>query len=194
MLDQELKDLWQSPQASTSITLQKDRLMQEVTIHAEFIDEKIRKRDRLEIWAAAALIPISLGLAYWFPQPLVKLSWVLTVFCCLLLIYQLKKGARHRVKDFSVPLGDYLHQYRLYLQEQIKMLQRVVFWYILPFSFCQLLYFYGLGREGWHMGINLIVLGVINYVIYRKNQTAVHDDLMPQLEKVEQTLALLEKE
>jgi excinuclease UvrABC nuclease subunit len=44
----------------------------------------------------------------------------------------------------------------------------------------------------YRLGILLIVLVIINYIIYRKNQNALREDLQPQLEKVEQTLALLE--
>ncbi|WP_205499925.1 hypothetical protein [Rufibacter psychrotolerans] len=192
MLDQDLKDLWQNGQAYPRIQLNQDTLMQEVATHAEYMEEKIRKRDRREIWAALFLIPVSVGLAIWFPQPLVKLSWALTVVCCLFLIYQLKRGARHRVTNFSVPLDEYLHQYRLYLLEQIKMLRRVAFWYVLPFSGCQLLYFIGLGRDLPHLAINIVVVGIINYVIYRYNQKAVREDLQPLLEKVDQAIAALE--
>ncbi|MBC3541015.1 hypothetical protein ACFSC6_17185 [Rufibacter sediminis] len=193
MLDQDLKNLWQNARPQDQIHLNQHLLLQEVSQEAKTVDQKIRQRDRTEIAVALIMIPL-FGLVAWrLPFPLTKLGAALVIPWCLLVIYQLKRARRHSVQNFSTPLVHYLHQYRRYLQDQIQLLKGVLFWYMLPFSVCLVLYFMGFSSSPAGLAMYVTFIVVMNVLIYFNNRNALKQDLEPLLEKVDRTIASLEK-
>ncbi|WP_181304004.1 hypothetical protein [Rufibacter sp. XAAS-G3-1] len=194
MLDQDLKDLWQNAAPQDHIRLNQDLLLQEVGAEANALDQKIRQRDRLETRVALFMIPL-FGLVAWrMPFPLTKLGAALVIPWCLLIIYQLRRARRHRVQNFSAPLQEYLLQYRHYLQHQVQLLKGVLYWYLLPFSVCLGLYFAGFPSSTGRLLTHLAIIMAINAFIYFHNRHAVKKELQPLLDKIDRTIATLEKE
>ncbi|GAB2532530.1 hypothetical protein [Rufibacter soli] len=193
MLDQDLKNLWQNSPSRESIHVNQTLLLQQVNQEADALARKIKIRDRLEIGVALVMMPLFGVVAWFIPFALTKLGAALVVVWCGWVVSKLRKARRHGTQDPSLPLDQFLLQYRGYLQRQVQLLKGVLYWYLLPFSGCMLLFFAGfpLGARQL-LGPGAVVLAM-NVLVYFLNKLAVQKELQPQLDKVNQTLAALEK-
>lgn len=194
MLDQDLKNLWQNTPPQERIRLNQSLLLQEISQEAKEIDQKIRVRDRAEIGVALVMMPFFALVAWFMPFPLTKLGAALVIPWCAFVIFQLKRARRRSVHNFAAPIQTYLQQYRGYLQHQVQLLKGVLYWYLLPFTVCMVLFYAGFYSNTSHLAFHLVLVFVLNLLVYLANRYAVKKDLQPLLHKIDHTISALEKE
>ncbi|MFB9864572.1 hypothetical protein [Rufibacter immobilis] len=192
MLDQDLKNLWQNGSSMPPIEVNQDLLLQEVNRQTQDLNQKIRDRDRREIGVALLMIPLFAFVSWRFPFPLTKLGAGLAVPFCMFIIYQLRRNRSQQPQNIAVPVQEYLHQYREYLHRQMRLLQKAMYWYMMPLNICLLLYFLGFPSSKELLAFNLGIVAVINVLVYAANRHALKTELEPLLHKLDQAIALLE--
>ncbi|AKQ44994.1 hypothetical protein TH63_04085 [Rufibacter radiotolerans] len=193
MLDQDLKNLWQNATPSSPIQVDQALLLQEVRQEASTVYQKIKWRDWLEISVALLIMPL-FGLVAWFvPFTLTKIGAALVIPWCALVIYQLRRARRKPLQDPSLPLEQFLLHYQVYLQQQVHLLQGVLYWYLLPFSCCMVLFLAGFPFGAKRLLVPAVALLGINVLVYFLNRRAIKKDLRPLLSKVNQTLSALKQ-
>ncbi|SMG35512.1 hypothetical protein SAMN05661096_02351 [Marivirga sericea] len=214
MNDQNLINIWKGSSRNIQLNLNYDDLANELKRKANQLDKSIRKRNQLEIGLAILLLPIALYLFFEVPYYLFKSGVLLMAVWFLYVIYKLKK-TRGLKTDFgtNATLKHQLNKQKRYVEEEVKLLKSVLYWYLLPPYTGLLLmissaYFHrdvqwensflrGLLSENiyGHL-VYIIFLTALYFYIYKLNMKAIAKDLMPvvhDIEKIERELETSEK-
>jgi hypothetical protein len=214
MNDQNLINIWKGSSRNIQLNLNYDDLANELKRKANQLDKSIKKRNQLEIGLAILLLPIALYLFFEVPYYLFKSGVLLMAVWFLYVIYKLKK-TRGLKTDFgtSATLKHQLNKQKRYVEEEVKLLKSVFYWYLLPPYTGLLLmissaYFHrdvqwensflqGLLSENiyGHL-VYIIFLTALYFYIYKLNMKAIAKDLMPvivDIEKIEKELETSEK-
>jgi hypothetical protein len=188
MSDDELKKLWQSGKQDnapdTMVLLKRTR--QEL----ERLRRTISKRNRLEIGTAIVLMPVFALIAVFIPAILSKIGAALIVPACLFVIYKLKRTKKLLpVDDSSATLSEYLAQHRSYVFAEMKLLDSVLYWYLLPLMVPMLLFCIGLQHYRFAFGGVLLTIAV-----YALNKYVARKDFMPRIARLDKDIAELATE
>ena len=196
MIKEELIKIWQSSPRQERIKFEKSHLMIELQSSLNRLDKKIKYRDLIETAAAIVVVPIFLFTAYNVPHTLSRIASVLIAFWAIYVIFKLQKAKKNQPHRLSDSYLDYLRQMRLYLKDQKKLLDEVVYWYILPFMAFVLLFMIGFINlpDDWiHMvkpGILCVGVGILAFVL---NKRAVKKTIVPRLKKIDELIEVLQE-
>lgn len=192
------KELWASqnnldtPSMSAS-TLSDSDILRLVKEKAESLDQQIWWRDFLESGAALAVILffgwILLQATSWAIR-----SGALIVITSSLYIYWRLYRARTRYDDPSPdrPVAEVIRTERAKVEEQIQLLDNILWWYLAPLTVGVLLFIFG--NDGWSwatLGESVVVL-LISAGIYVLNQRARRDTFEPRREELTRLLEQVE--
>ncbi len=151
------------------------------------LDQRIARRDKREIALAICSIVVLVISMNWIPGFQAKIGAGIIVLGCLFVIYKLRM-ARKTKGSPTTDLQHYFVVAKLKIEEQMKLLNTVVYWYLLP-SYCGgVVFFTGLPISS--MVKMLLVLGVagLYLLIYQANKKALKNELLPMKEIVEAAL------
>ena len=179
MTDEELKEKWKDPANGDEVSLNESKLTEELDGRLKKFERIIKRRNMREITVASLLMPFMAACA-WFMHPvLAKAGAVLLLLFCILVVIVLRKVGKMRPDDLSLPIMQYLVEYKQYLEKERSLLSNVLYWYIGPSISGMSLIFIG-----FHKYVPLIIgllLGVlVNYI----NRRAVRNYLTPLIDKV----------
>lgn len=189
------KDTWQAADEPAGSALSDEELLRLVKEKSEAFDEKIRRRDRRE-WIAAALVFL-----VFFAVMLLTSSWLVRVGSLLLMgwsvsLYWTLRRARtgYASPAPDQPVAEAIRTEREKVNEQIRLLQGVLWWYILPPTVGILLFLVG------NAGLSWVTLGYGAFVvalgggIYYLNQREVRETLRPRRNELTRLLRQVEEE
>jgi CDP-diglyceride synthetase len=195
MIEDELVKIWHSSPNQERIKFEKSRLMIEVQSTVDHFHKKIRYRDLMEQIAAVVVIPVFAYYAYSIPFTLTKIASVLIIFWAVYVIIRLRNAKKHQPGAFTETYLEYLYKTREYLHIQKKLLDNVIYWYILPGMTLVLLFVMGFmgvaGKSSYiiRMSVANVVLAVAAYFL---NKMAVKKQIMPRLEKIDELIKVME--
>ncbi len=181
-MDDELERIWNSSRQKQLVSYHEPALFNELDSKLNEFEMVIKKRDRREITTASIFIPIC-SIAAFFTTGLTQIGLILACFSCILIIYMLIRGRRHRVENYAVPVETYLIQHKQYLIKQRALLNNVLYWYILPIAISCVLFMVGLNPEKG-LKIPLVIVIPINILVYYLNKMAVKKVFDPLIEKI----------
>jgi len=195
-MEEELRIIWQSSTNEEQVKFEKSRLIIDVQSSLDRFDKSIKYRDLVEIIAALTVIPVFIYYAYIIPFTLTKIASILIALWAIFVIFKLRKARKHQPSAYTETYLEYLYKTRKYLGVQKRLLDTVIYWYVLPgmaFIFLFLAGFIGIPEKStWMMGTATaaVVLGIIIYFI---NKRAVRKVIMPRLNKVEELIKVMEE-
>jgi hypothetical protein len=192
MIEQELQKIWQDATTAERVLFNRTILLKELDNAVCSFEKGIRKRDRREIAVAVLLMPALAIIAYLIPFILSKVAMLLLIPWCLLVIYQLKRIKKENPDHVDMPLTGYLINKLQYVDRQKKLLQSVLYWYILPPSVLCILFFLGFNLPPGRLAIHIIIVLAVNMAILYLNMKAVKEDLEPLRHKLNETLKQLQ--
>lgn len=144
MLEQELKAIWKNSSDTEIIKLQTSRLQLDLEEKMNKINKDIRKRDVLEMSASVIGIVMFGLLAYEIPFPLTKVACGISMLWFAYLIFKLRANKRKKKPvDLALPLREQLHIQKANLEQEAKLLDTVLYWYVLPPLFANILFVWG---------------------------------------------------
>ncbi|MEX0315429.1 MAG: hypothetical protein AB3N18_14730 [Allomuricauda sp.] len=203
MIENELIALWQSSPNHERIKFEKSRFMLDVQSSLERFDRAIKYRDLMEIGAAITMIPFFAYQAYRLPNMLSKIGAIMIVIWCAYVIYRLLKVKKTKPNEVDSYL-EYLKQNKEYLEKQKKLLEKVLYWYILPcLTGCVMIMIGTLNLFGkpfplvakmavvWICSLIFIAVGVCVYLL---NKRAVKKEFLPRIKKVNELISLMESD
>src|SRR5258708_4383676 len=182
MIEEELIKIWQSSPNQERIKFEKSRLMIEVQASTDRLHRSIKYRDLREQIAALFVIPVFAYAAYTVPFVLTKIASVLTILWAIYVIMTLRNAKKHKPGAFTETYLEYLIKTRVYIDIQKRMIDSILYWYILP---CWAIMSLGLaGFLGLPGKLKVIiqteVLGiVVGIATYVLNKRAVKKELLP---------------
>ncbi len=192
MLDQDLKNIWQRAGQTEFVNLNEPQLLTQLKPQIESFQKEIATRDAREIQATFLLMPAFAIIAYFVPNTLSKIGAALIIPYCLLVIYMLKQVKKYKVSDFNLPIKDYLKQYYRYVAKEMRLMQTVAFWYILPPAISLTLFFTGLEENKVQLAFTLIALAAAYLGIIMYNFRSVNKDFKPLLARINDQIKALE--
>ena len=194
MIEDELIKIWQSSPNQERVKFHKSRLMIELQSSLDRFHRTIRNRDLTETIAAITVIPIFAYYAYIIPHTLTKIASVLIGVWAVYVVIRLRKARRNKPGAFTESYQEYLYKTREYLIVQKKLLDTVLYWYLLPGFVLILLFlmgFIGIPEKHTYIirtGTFAFVLGIFVYFL---NRRAVKKHIAPRLEKVDELIKVM---
>ena len=211
MLEQELKDIWKNSSQVDKIKFDLSRLMIDLNRKLNEIERNIRSRDRRESGAAIVGVLIFAYFGYVIPFPITKIACILAIAWSVYVIYKLKSVQKYkRPVDISLSFREQLENQRIHISQQVKLLNSVLYWYVLPPFIMNIIFIMGLGdpqEYDWAprlvhlipvtLKAKLSMLGFIaafNVFIVWLNKYTVRKTLKPLIKDIERVQHQLETE
>ncbi len=211
MLEQELKNIWKSSSQVEQIKFDLSRLVIDLDGKMKRIEKAIRSRDLREIGAALVVVPLFGYLAYEVPYPIARVAAILTIVWAFYVIYKFRSVQKKRIKeDLSLSFRQQLANQKSNMMDQHKLLDTVLYWYVLPPYVLNMLFVWSLGYPSdleWtgslinHLPMAMndkisltIGLAVFNVFVVWLNKRAVRKTLNPLIADIERVQQQLEKE
>jgi hypothetical protein len=188
----DFKDAWRAADDAEP-ALSDDELLRLVKARAEAFDEKVRRRDRRE-GIAAALVFLFFSLQLLDPSWIVRAGALIVMGSSVFVYWTLRRARTgHSLPDADRPVADAIRAERAKVDEQIRLLDNVLWWYLLPPGVGLLLVVVGDAGLSWFtLGYGLVV-GALGGGIYYLNQRKVRTHLRPRREELTRLLRRVEE-
>ena len=202
MLEQELKDIWNSSSQTAQISIETNQLVKELNTKVNSIQKKIRIRDIREISASVIGILIFSYLLYEIPFPITKIACGLSIaWFVFVILKSMKSKKQNTVSNFSLSMTEQLDYQGVTMQQQANFLNSAAYWYAIPSFIINFIFILGLGNPtdyNWTNSIaenilpltpNLKIVTLIGLAFFYSftiwiNKRAVTRDLTPLLENI----------
>lgn len=209
MLEQELKNIWKNSSQVEQIKFDLSRLVIDLDSKMQGLKKAIRRRDRREIGASVVGIPLFAYLAYELPFPIAKLAALLNIGHFIYLIIKFRgMQKKKRPVDFAASFTEQLDDQKSDMQRQVKLLDSVLWWYVLPPYLLNILLIVGIGDPAAYNWSPLLIdsvpvmssakvtmiigLGIFYALIVWMNKRVVKKTLKPTIREIDKVLLQLE--
>ncbi|MCL6265750.1 hypothetical protein [Flagellimonas myxillae] len=203
MIENELIQIWQSSPKHERIKFEKSKLMLDVQSKLNSFDRAVKRRDFIEISVAILMTPLFLYQVYRQPNLLAKIGAIWIVAYILFVVYKLLKAKKGKPSEASSYL-EYLKESKSYLEKQKRLIESVLYWYILPGLMGCAIFLIGsldLLNKTWQeiIKIKKVWVGLSSFIgvgvfTYWLNKRAVKKEFIPRLERVDELIRLMEEE
>ncbi|MEM9648535.1 MAG: hypothetical protein AAF969_08640 [Bacteroidota bacterium] len=203
MIENELIQIWQSSPKHERIKFEKSKLMLDVQSKLNSFDRAVKRRDFIEIGVALVMIPFFLYQVYKQPNALAKFGAICIVAYILFVVYKLLKVKKEKPSESSSYL-EYLKESKSYLEKQMRLIDTVLYWYILPGLIGCTIMMVGildLVNKPWQEIIRikkiwmaLSIFTAVGVFTFWLNKRGVKKEFIPRLEKVDKLIRLMEEE
>jgi hypothetical protein len=186
-LDDARRD-WNAQTIGAEARMPEEEMLATVRRESSAFDRAIRRRDRRELIVAIVVMVLFLPLLA--TGPWLARAGVLVVLGAFALIFT-KLGAARRLETaerVDLSLAELLEGERTKVEGQIRLLESVVYWYIIPPTVGAILIVAGLDGLSWFTGAYAMFALVVAVVIHRLNQRAVSHDLRPRRAELERLI------
>lgn len=196
-MEDELVKIWQSSPNQERVKFERSRLLLDVQTNIDRLNKMIKQRDLREIAGVALATPIFSFIAYRTPFVMTKIGALVIVLAGIFVAWRLRNAQKRKSDPVTATYLEYLYKTRQILRAQKHLLDTVLYWYISPFLIG--VTFMLLGRYGEAEKLHMFIKGeigavLIGVIVYFLNKRAVKSILIPQLEKIERLISVLEKE
>ena len=148
----------------------------------------------VETAAAAVVLPVFVYYAYSIPHTMSKIASILIVLWAIFVVVRLRWARKHQPGNYTLTYLEYLQESKIYLLDQKRLLDTVIYWYILPCMCFALLFLAGfLPRSGDPTKVILkamfcLLLGLL---VFYLNRRAVTTQIKPRLKKVDELIKVM---
>jgi hypothetical protein len=197
----ELKEVWQAQASPRRLTVDADVLLQQLERNKKNFEATIFWRDVREVAVSIVMLPLwiwigrSQALPWTWYLCIPALLWI-AAFMMVDRIRQKRRQAKP-----GNPLRECVESSLAQVEHQIWLLRNVVWWYLLPPGVALAIFF---GNIAWRVrdvgwlrelivaGI-IAVAGLVLWGVYRLNQRAIRDELLPRRQELQELVASLGK-
>jgi len=196
MIEEELIKIWQSSPNQERVKFEKSRLMIDVQSSTDRLHRNIKYRDLMEQIAAIIVIPVFAYYVYLVPSIVSKIASALIVLWVIFVILRLRNAKKNKPGALTETYLDYLYKTREYFEVQRKMINSVLYWYILPAWTILTMFVVGFigapGKLKWMIQTETLntLVGVVAYLL---NKRAVKKQFVPRLAKIDELINIMEE-
>ena len=194
-MEEELIKIWQSSPNQERVKFERSRLILDVQSGMDRLHRSIKYRDLREQIAIIVVVPAFTYASYVLPNLLSKVASLLIAGWAVYIWVKLRNAKKHKPGAFTETYLEYLHKTKHYLLIQKRLLDSVIYWYILPGVSLTMLFVIGLGVVGKSMTI--IKMAIVNAVLavgtYILNKRAVKMEFIPRLAKIDELIHVMEQ-
>ncbi|MBO3696821.1 hypothetical protein [Roseivirga sp. E12] len=209
MVEQELKDIWRNSSQVEKIKIDLSNLLTDLNKRAKRLNNVIKNRDRREIIASALGAILFMYFAYEVPFIIARIGCLLTITWFVYLVYKLRNNrSLKRPIDLTQSFRQQLENQRQNMEQEAKLLNSVLYWYVLPPFIANVVFILGIGDpsiSNWESGLleylpvtmesKLRMIGFIalfNVLIVWINKRAVKKTLKPIIDDIDRLQKQLE--
>tara|TARA_R110001599_G_scaffold4032_3_gene21509 strand:- start:1381 stop:1971 length:591 start_codon:yes stop_codon:yes gene_type:complete len=196
MMEDELIKIWQSSPNQEKIKFEKSKLIIEVQSSLDRIQRSWKYMIIRETIAAIIAIPAFLFITYNVPYTISKIGSIWIVLAVIYILIRLKSAKKHKPTDFTETYIDYLYKTKDYLNAQKKLLDTVLYWYVLPVFpgyVLILLGFIHIPEKRKIIIIAALAFVVMAILAYILNKRGVRKEFDPRLKKIDELIQVLEE-
>ena len=211
MKDNRLSEIWKRSDFDVRFEINRDGLVDELKSKVVKLDRNIFFRNIIEISLAIIFLPVFSYLLYEVPYYIFKLGALVMFSWCVLLIFKILKTRITKTKsEYQASLISKLDAQKKYLLNEIKLINTVLYWYLLPPFIGQILMIIGINYHRDVEWQNDIINGIANasvyvdivfilfliimyYYIYLQNKRAIKKDIKPIIENIDELKENLSK-
>ena len=212
MLEQELKNIWKNSSKAEQIKFETSRLMIDLNRKMNRFEKTIRYRDMREISSSVLGILLFGYFVYAIPFLLTKIASFFTVIWFVYVIYKFRAVKKHKSPaNLSLSFREQLEHQKVNMIRQARLLDTVLYWYLLPPFILNVIFIMGLGSPtdfSWSNSIAnqllpltitykiayLLFIAVLYAGILWLNKRAVKKGINPVIKDIERVLQQLERE
>jgi CDP-diglyceride synthetase len=197
MMEEELIKIWQSSPNQERVKFEKSRLIIDVQSSMDKLHRAIKFRDWREQVAVIIVVPFFIAAVFFVPHIISKITSVAIVAWAIYVAVRLRNAKKHKPGAYSENYHDYLLKTRDYLRIQKRLLDSVIYWYILPGMTLTMLFTLGLVSESRNlsflvkMAVGNVILAIVTYYL---NKRAVQKEFVPRLAKVDELIKVMEQQ
>ena len=195
-MEDELIKIWQSSPNQEKIKFEKSKLIIEVQSSLDRIQRSWKYMIIRETIAAIIAIPAFLFITYNVPYTISKIGSIWIVLAVIYILIRLKSAKKHKPTDFTETYIDYLYKTKDYLNAQKKLLDTVLYWYVLPVFpgyVLILLGFIHIPEKRKIIIIAALAFVVMAILAYILNKRGVRKEFDPRLKKIDELIQVLEE-
>jgi hypothetical protein len=182
------KTAWQEQPLEGAAARPLEDIMQDVHHRAVRFDRVIWRRDLLETLAGLFVIGMFGYFAWVIPSPIARVGAAIVMIGCLSIIARLYLSRnRHRASP-DASAREFCAVELKRLEEQIRLLSTVGWWYLAPLLGGGAIFVLGLGGSAVGRVAMLALLLAVGVFIYRLNRSAVQQHLRPMRDHLAWTL------
>jgi hypothetical protein len=188
---EETRAVWNADTAPPEATMSDAQVMTQVLARSRELDRVLRWRDARE---GIAAVVVALFMTPLLAQgTLLSRVGVLVILIGVAVILTVLLRSQRGVRpDAGWPLAEVLRAERARVDQQIRLLRSILWWYIAPLAAGLTLLTLGSAGVTWFSTSYLVVVALMNWGIYVLNQRAVRKDLLPRREELDRLLSQLE--
>jgi hypothetical protein len=187
-MENDIERIWHESVKKEIVNISKRNLITELNSQMKSLDRNIGLRNGREIVASVVLIVV-LGTGSFFTDSILsKIGLILGAMYGILVIFMIKRTAKLKPDNYTLQIREYLLERRMYLKEEKKLLDNVIYWYLLPPFICCVLFFIGQKLNVLVLLFSIIIVFVMYVYLYILNKRAVKKVYDPMLEKLEHTI------
>ena len=195
-MEDELIKIWQSSPNQEKIKFEKSKLIIEVQSSLDRIQRSWKYMIIRETIAAIIAIPAFLFITYNVPYTISKIGSIWIVLAVIYILIRLKSAKKHKPTDLTETYIDYLYKTKDYLNAQKKLLDTVLYWYVLPVFpgyVLILLGFIHIPEKRKIIIIAALAFVVMAILAHFLNKRGVRKEFDPRLKKIDELIQVLEE-
>lgn len=192
---EELKTIWKKQDSIKQESLTKEQLVVMLNNKLISFDEKIKRRDWLEI--SIALITVVICGIIFFNTQLIwfRLGSLTLILASGITIFKLnsaKSKVNERKLDADKSFGEHLKEELHKMKAQKRLLKSVFSWYLLPIFTGIVFFVIGFDQQLLYKGLYLTAVIIIYGYIWKLNLDAVSGKVDPIIKDLEEAIDFLE--
>jgi len=180
MDEENLKKLWLDAGNEQNVKIDADKLVKSLMNTMSKFEKKIRRRDRIEITVGVLMIPLFGWLTFTVTELIGKIGAAIILINCIVTILKLNRARKVIVKEhFDSEVKNQLETSLKLVRQQIKLLDSVLWWYLLPFFIGVIcLTFSSSDNLPFKVIYSIIIMALYGFIWYL-NKRAVKRQLKP---------------
>lgn len=192
------KKLWSSEQPDTppmpASTLSDSDILRLVKEKSEALDSRIWRRDLLESIAAVAVILFFGWTVLQASSLWVQIGALLVIAGSAYVFWRLRRArTRYDAPSPDRPIAEVIRTERAKVEEQIHLLDTILWWYLGPIVLGVLLIVFGSDGWSWATLVQTVVVLLISAGIYHLNQRSLRCTFEPRRKELTRLLEQIEE-
>lgn len=192
---EELKVIWKKQETDKQEQLTKEQLVMMLNNKLISFDEKIKKRDWLEIAVALVTALICAVLLFYVQSIWYQLGCLSLIFASAVIIYKLqsaKSNAADQYLGADRSFGEHLKEELQKMKTQRKLLKSVLWWYLLPIFLGIVFFVIGFEQRLLYKIVYLVAIVMVYGYIWKLNQDAVAEKINPIIDDIQEAIDFIE--
>ena len=195
-MEDELMKIWQSSPNQERIKFEKSRLILDLQSSLDRIQRSWKSMIVRETIAIIIIIPAFVFITFYVPFTISKVGSIWIVLSVIYILVRLRSPKKYKPTDFTETYIDYLYKTKEHLNAQKKLLDTVLYWYILPVfpGFVLILMgFIHIPEKRKLIVITALAFVIMAVLAYFLNKRAVKKEFDPRLGKIDELIKVMEE-